>query len=106
MQREAVPEIGAREATDDEVAHFHAHGWVKMERLISPELASVMLERAKTEILQHEPDNAAAGTHPLTERTSSSKSPASSSSSCARTGTMVMLQSSISRPAVTVLRMP
>jgi Phytanoyl-CoA dioxygenase (PhyH) len=36
-----------REISDDEVAHFREHGWVKIDRLISPELAGELLERAK-----------------------------------------------------------
>jgi hypothetical protein len=38
-------ELGLREITDDEVAHYLEHGWVKLERLVSPEVATLMLER-------------------------------------------------------------
>lgn len=43
-------QIEARTATDEEVAHYHAYGWVKMEQLISSDLAAEMLELAKQEI--------------------------------------------------------
>jgi len=38
---------GIRGVTPEEVAHLWEHGWVKLERLISPELASRLLGRAK-----------------------------------------------------------
>jgi hypothetical protein len=40
----------ARVATDEEVAHYHRYGWVKMEGLISPDLAAEMLVLAKAEL--------------------------------------------------------
>ena len=36
-----------RAVTDTEVAHLRQHGWVKLERLVSPELAGRLLERAR-----------------------------------------------------------
>jgi hypothetical protein len=36
-----------REVTDDEVAHLWEHGWVKLDRLLSPDLTARLLERAK-----------------------------------------------------------
>jgi hypothetical protein len=36
-----------RAVTDEEVAHLREHGWVKLHQLLSPELASRLLERAK-----------------------------------------------------------
>ncbi|MDB5424964.1 MAG: phytanoyl-CoA dioxygenase [Phenylobacterium sp.] len=56
MDMQTAAEVDVRAATDEEVAHYHANGWVKMERLISPEVAGRMLERAKLEILGGEPD--------------------------------------------------
>lgn len=47
----------ARAATDAEISHYYANGWVKMDRLISPELAAEMLVRAKKEILEGGVDN-------------------------------------------------
>jgi len=38
---------GIRAVTDEEVAHYRDHGWVKMDQLISPELVELMLDRAK-----------------------------------------------------------
>jgi Phytanoyl-CoA dioxygenase (PhyH) len=38
---------GIRTVTADEVAHFREHGWSKLDQLLSPELAAVLLERAK-----------------------------------------------------------
>lgn len=38
---------GVRAITGDEVAHFREHGWVRLNHLISPELAARLLERAK-----------------------------------------------------------
>lgn len=43
-------QVEPRAATEDEVAHYHRYGWVKMEGLISPELAAEMLDLAKAEI--------------------------------------------------------
>lgn len=57
-------EIGVREATDAEVAHYHANGWVKMERLIEPSLAAEMLETAKREVMA-EPDGERSHTRPV-----------------------------------------
>lgn len=42
--------IDVRAATDEEVAHYHRFGWVKMERLVAPETAAAMLARAKQEM--------------------------------------------------------
>ena len=39
--------IGVREITEAEVAHYREHGWVKLPRLITPELAARLLARAK-----------------------------------------------------------
>jgi Phytanoyl-CoA dioxygenase (PhyH) len=36
-----------RLVTDAEVAHLWEHGWVKLEQIVSPELAATLLERAK-----------------------------------------------------------
>jgi Phytanoyl-CoA dioxygenase (PhyH) len=36
-----------REVADDEVTYFREHGWVKLDQLISRELASRLLEQAK-----------------------------------------------------------
>lgn len=38
---------GIRAVRDEEVAQLREHGWVKLRRLISPELAGRLLERAK-----------------------------------------------------------
>lgn len=38
---------GIRMVGDDEVAHFKDHGWVRLEKLISSQLAARLLERAK-----------------------------------------------------------
>ena len=38
---------GIRTVTDAEVAHYRDHGWVKLDGLVSPDLAARMLERAK-----------------------------------------------------------
>ena len=42
MAGEVVADAIAREVTDDEVAFYQANGWVKLDRLISPELAAEM----------------------------------------------------------------
>ncbi|HET6954153.1 MAG TPA: phytanoyl-CoA dioxygenase family protein [Acidimicrobiales bacterium] len=39
---------GIRAITGDEVAHFRDHGWVRLDQLISPDLAAELLGRAKT----------------------------------------------------------
>jgi hypothetical protein len=39
--------VQVREVTDDEVAFFQENGWVKLERLIPPELAGELLETGK-----------------------------------------------------------
>jgi hypothetical protein len=39
--------IVPRDVTDGEVAHFHEHGWVKLDQLISEADAGVLLERLK-----------------------------------------------------------
>ena len=36
-----------REITEDEVEHYRAHGWAKLEGLMTPALAGELLERAK-----------------------------------------------------------
>jgi hypothetical protein len=41
---------GVRAVTDPEVAHLWQHGWVKLEQLISPELAGRLLERARVQM--------------------------------------------------------
>jgi hypothetical protein len=44
--------VDVRAVTDEEVEHYYTHGWVKMERLISPETAAEMLEIAKVELFE------------------------------------------------------
>ncbi|MEU8360678.1 phytanoyl-CoA dioxygenase family protein [Nonomuraea sp. NPDC048882] len=39
-------EIPVRQASDDEAAFFHEHGWVRLDRLIEPDLAAELRERA------------------------------------------------------------
>ena len=39
-----------REVSDDEVTHFREHGWVKLDRLISRDLVSRLLERARADM--------------------------------------------------------
>jgi hypothetical protein len=46
MSAAATTEIAVRELTDAEVAHYLEHGWVKLERLVAPEVAAQMLEAA------------------------------------------------------------
>jgi ectoine hydroxylase-related dioxygenase (phytanoyl-CoA dioxygenase family) len=41
-----------REVTPDEVAHFQEKGWVKVERLIEPELAAEILSTVKDTMLE------------------------------------------------------
>jgi ectoine hydroxylase-related dioxygenase (phytanoyl-CoA dioxygenase family) len=41
-----------REVTPDEVAHYRKNGWVKVERLIDPELAAEILSTVKTTMLE------------------------------------------------------
>jgi hypothetical protein len=43
----AARTIVPRDVTDEEVAHFHEHGWVRLEGLVSEEDAAAMLERLK-----------------------------------------------------------
>src|ERR1700735_2365280 len=50
--------VEVRAATDAEVAHYHANGWVKLERLIAPDVAADMLVRAKAEIIGGKSDGA------------------------------------------------
>jgi hypothetical protein len=38
---------GIREVTDEEVRHYHEHGWVKLDCLLSPDLVASLLERAQ-----------------------------------------------------------
>ena len=38
---------GIRAITEEEVAHFRDHGWVRLDQLISTDVAAQMLERAK-----------------------------------------------------------
>src|SRR5690242_19657405 len=40
-------DLVAREVTDEEVAFYDDHGWVKLEQLISPELAAELLAAGK-----------------------------------------------------------
>ena len=47
----------ARPVTEAELQHYYDNGWVKMERLISPELAAEMLALAKVEIIEKPADN-------------------------------------------------
>ncbi len=46
-----------RPVTEAELEFYYGNGWVKMERLISPQLAARMLELAKAEILDKAPDD-------------------------------------------------
>ena len=39
-----------REVTDEEIATLWSQGWVQLRRLVSPELAAALLERAKTKM--------------------------------------------------------
>jgi hypothetical protein len=39
-------EIPVRQASDDEAVFFHEHGWVRLGRLIEPDLAAELRERA------------------------------------------------------------
>jgi ectoine hydroxylase-related dioxygenase (phytanoyl-CoA dioxygenase family) len=49
MSTAAQPNIdeGVREITDEEIAHYRDHGWVKLEGLLSTDLVAELLERAK-----------------------------------------------------------
>ncbi|MDB5424954.1 MAG: phytanoyl-CoA dioxygenase [Phenylobacterium sp.] len=47
----------ARDVTEEELAHYYANGWVKMEGLISPALAAEMLKLAKVEVLDNKVDD-------------------------------------------------
>ena len=40
MGDQALTSVEVREATEEEVSHYHRFGWVKMERLIPPEMAT------------------------------------------------------------------
>lgn len=51
-----MSDTGAREATDEEIRHYYDNGWVKMDGLISRELAAEMLDWAKVEILERPVD--------------------------------------------------
>jgi hypothetical protein len=50
-----------REVTDEEVSSYRENGWVKLDGLMSPELANELLERAKARMGEHAtvemPDN-------------------------------------------------
>lgn len=41
------PEIKVREVTDDELAFYYEHGWVKLEQLISEDAAALLLAEAE-----------------------------------------------------------
>jgi Phytanoyl-CoA dioxygenase (PhyH) len=43
-------QIAPRELTDDEVRSFRDHGWAKLEGLISPQAAGVLLERLRAKM--------------------------------------------------------
>jgi hypothetical protein len=43
----AGPGSEIRPVTDEEVAHLWRHGWVKLDQLLSPQLAGRLLERAR-----------------------------------------------------------
>ncbi len=58
MSQALAAKVEARAATDEEVKFYHKNGWVKMEGLISKDLAAQMLERAKAEILDGQSDGA------------------------------------------------
>jgi ectoine hydroxylase-related dioxygenase (phytanoyl-CoA dioxygenase family) len=47
-EKQGMNSIDIRSVTHDEVAHLRNHGWVKLEQLISRQLAGHLLERAKT----------------------------------------------------------
>lgn len=42
-----MPAEGVRPITDDEIAHFRDHGWVRLTQLLAPDLAAELLARAK-----------------------------------------------------------
>jgi ectoine hydroxylase-related dioxygenase (phytanoyl-CoA dioxygenase family) len=54
MNQPTAQAIDMRPVTDDEVAFYQENGWVKLERLISPETAKEMLDQVKTEIAEAE----------------------------------------------------
>ena len=47
---------GLRQVTDEEVDHYATHGWVRLEGLLTTELAGALLQEA--EIVMSEPDDA------------------------------------------------
>ena len=55
----------ARAATREELAHYWENGWVKMEGLISPDLAAEMLQLAKVEIIEKQVDNTRSHERPV-----------------------------------------
>jgi hypothetical protein len=80
MATEQVLHAGAiRDLTADEVARYRENGWVKLERLIDPDLAAEMLAAAKAV-------RGAAGrsSMPTTGRTTTSSPATTSASRCAR----------------------
>jgi hypothetical protein len=56
MPGEVAVDAIAREVTDEEVAFYQAHGWVKLDRLISPELAAEMRTTVEAEVIDAEAD--------------------------------------------------
>ena len=51
MAQSVASDVAMRDVTDDEVEHYLANGWVKLESLISPELAAGILDSVRDEIV-------------------------------------------------------
>src|SRR5687768_15039168 len=52
---EAELAAGIREVTDDEVAFYEEHGWVKMDRLVDPAIIEVVRKAAEAYLHEHRP---------------------------------------------------
>lgn len=55
MSVEHVFSTGIRSVTDEEIAHYREKGWVKLERLFSPEVVEGLLDRAQAKMGSHAP---------------------------------------------------
>ena len=57
MAQQTEVEMGARAATEEELAHFYKNGWVHMKALIPADLAEEMGKRGEHELLDRGPED-------------------------------------------------
>jgi hypothetical protein len=50
MAQSIAPQVEMREVSDEEVRHYRVNGWVKLDRLISPQLAAEILTSVRPQL--------------------------------------------------------